>query len=295
MKYLPQSVSSVLNQEYSNFEFLVIDDCSTDGSWEYLNTLNDRRIRLYRNEKNSGLFYNLNFLIQQCRGSVIKIWAQDDVMYPNCLKEIITFHQQHPEIGFSYTERDFIDADGLRLEDRNTDDTPEIISPALHARIAFMAGSIAGNICNVSINKPVLDQVGLFNESMKISGDFEMWVRLAKDHPVGFIKKPLVQFRNHQEQLSKKESYLIYHLKEDLQTYQVLLSYLSPAQQAEGRKLLRNNKLLFHYILMLKALFKGHLSTAYRFYKMLSDFDNFFVLTWYFFRNKIFRLTGTHQ
>lgn len=288
IKYLQQSVESVLNQDFFNFEFLIVDDCSTDGSWEYLEGLQDKRITLFRNDSNRGLFYNLNFLIKQANGAIIKIWAQDDVMYSDCLTGVLNFHNQHPEVSFSYTERDFINADGLLLAKREEDNTPEIVSPTLHATIAFTAGSIAGNICNVSINKSILDKVGLFNESMKISGDFEMWVRLAKDHPVGFIKKPLVQFRNHKEQLSGQEKYFIYHLKEDLQVYRLLLKSVSADQQIIGRKLLLNNKFLFYYTLMIKFFLKGQFKTTYHFFKLLSGFDNFLVITGCYFKNKIF-------
>ena len=140
----------------------------------------------------------------------------------------------------------------------------------------------------MAINKQILDEVGPFNETMKISGDFEMWVRLAKDHPVGFINKPLLQFRNHKEQLSAEEKYLIFHLKEDIEAYRILFGYITPEQQEEGRNLLRNNKLLFYYLLMLKALFKGQLATSYQYLKLLSSFDNFFIISWYFLKNKIF-------
>ncbi len=92
-----------------------------------------------------------------------------------------------------------------------------------------------------------LDKAGLFNETMKISGDFEMWVRLAKDHSVGFINLPLIKLRNHKEQLSGKEEYYIYHLIEDIQAYEYLKSYTTEQQQAEGKKLLRNYKLMFYY------------------------------------------------
>ena len=143
LKYLPQSVASVLNQAFGDFEFLIVDDCSTDGSWEYLNGLQDKRVTLYRNEINRGLFFNLNFLIKKSQGSIIKIWAQDDVMYTDCLKEIISFHQQHPEIGFSYTERDFIDADSVMLQGRGTDNTPEIISPMATAFVYLNPSSVA--------------------------------------------------------------------------------------------------------------------------------------------------------
>lgn len=287
IKYLEQSVRSVLNQEYENFEFLIIDDCSTDGSWAYLQSVTDKRIKLYQNKKNTGLFFNLNYLIKQSQGNLIKLWSQDDVMYPDCIKETVAFHQQHAEIGFSYSDRDYIDADNVILDVRKQDDTPEIVSPELHSKIAFITGSIAGNIANVAINKSILDEVGFFNESMKISGDFEMWVRLAKNYPVGFIKKPLVQLRNHKEQLSGQEKYFIYHLKEDIQAYKILFGYITPGEEAEGKIMLRNTKLVFYYTLMLKAFFKGRFTTAYHFCKLLSSFDNILLLTWSYCKNKL--------
>ena len=286
IKYLPQSVESILGQDFTDFEFLILDDCSTDGSWEWLQSLNDERVSLVRNEQNRGLFYNLNFLIKKSKAGIIKLWSQDDVMYPNCMGVIVAFHQQYPQIGFSYTGRDYIDASGNNLNIQQQDDTPEIVSSVLHARIAFFTGSIAGNIANVALNKSVLDKIGLFNEQMKISADFEMWVRLAKDYPVGFIKKPLVQLRNHKEQLSGQEKYFIYHLKEDIQVYNILLSYVNDIQKREGWKLLRNNKLLFYYTLMLKEFIKGRFKTGGAFLTSLHQFDNVIVLTFYYIKNK---------
>lgn len=286
IKYLPQSVESILAQDFTDFEFLILDDCSTDGSWEWLPLLKDDRVSLFRNEQNRGLFYNLNFLIKKSKASIIKLWSQDDVMYPDCIGTIVAFHHQHPQIGFSYTGRDYIDASGNNLNIQQQDDTPEIVSPILHARIAFFTGSIAGNIANVALNKSALDNTGLFNEQMKISADFEMWVRLAKNYPVGFIKKALVQLRNHKEQLSGQEKYFIYHLKEDIQVYHLLLSYVNDIQKREGWKLLRNNKLLFYYTLMLKEFIKGRFKKGWVFLTSLHKFDNVILLTFYYVKNK---------
>ena len=286
MKYLPQSVESVLKQHWVDFEFLIMDDCSTDGSWEWLELLTDKRIQLYRNEQNKGLFYNLNFLIKKSSSPLIKLWSQDDVLYPNCLEQVVAFHRLHPQIGFSYTGRDYIDAAGNDLNIHQQDDTPEIISPVLHARIAFFTGSIAGNIANTCLSKNALDLVGLFNEQMKISGDFDMWVRLAKDHPVGFIRQSLVQLRNHREQLSGQEKYYIYHLKEDIRVYRNLLGYVNEKQRKEGWQLLRNNKLLFYYTLMLKAFLKGDIKTGWAFFTSLNRFDSIFIISGYFIKNK---------
>ena len=288
MKYLPQSVDSVLSQHWVDFEFLILDDCSTDGSWEWLQLLKDTRIKLFRNEQNKGLFYNLNFLINISGSSLIKLWSQDDVLYPHCLEQVIAFHRLHPEIGFSYTGRDYIDAGGNEISIQQQDDTPEIISPVLHARIAFFTGSIAGNIANTTLCKSALTRVGLFNEQMKISGDFDMWVRLAKDHHVGFIRQALVQLRNHREQLSGQEKYYINHVLEDILVYRNLLSYVNEKQQKEGWQLLRNYKLLFYYTLMIKAFLKGNIKTGWAFLTSLNRFDSIVLLTGYFIKNRIF-------
>ena len=287
--YLEQSVCSVFRQSFENFELLIIDDCSTDGSWEYLQSLQDGRIKVFRNTKNMGLFYNLNFLIKNSQSSLIKLWSQDDIMYPNCIKEVIAFHQLYPQIGFSYTGSDYIDANGNNLLLNKTDETPTIISRDLHYRIACITGSIAGNISNVTITKIALDKVGLFNEQMKISGDFEMWVRISEEYYIGFLKKPLIQLRNHKAQLSNKEDLFIYHLKEDVQVFNYMFSYLTVEQKKQGMVILRNQKLLFYYTLMLKAAFKGHTRLAADFLKYLSKFDNIFILTWFFIKRRVFK------
>ena len=287
LKYLDLSIKSVLNQEFINFEFLILDDCSSDGSWDYLQNLNDSRIKLYRNDNNKGLFHNLNFMIAKSNSPIIKLWSQDDVMYSNCITEVINFHNKHTEIGFSYSDRHYINAKNDLLNIREKDTTPEIISTNLHTKIAFMTGSIAGNIANVAIVKSVLDKVGSFNENMKISGDFEMWVRLAKNHTVGFLKKPLVQLRNHKEQLSGQEKYYLYHLKEDIEAYKILFAYISEAQKKEGKKILKERKILFYYTLMLKAFFKGEFKIGYNFLQLIKYFDNIYLITWYFIKYKI--------
>lgn len=284
--YLISSVESVLNQSFKNFELLILDDCSTDNSWGYLNGINDTRITLYKNEVNKGLFYNLNFLIKKSNSNLIKLWAQDDIMYPHCLESFVSYHRNHPGIGFSYSMRDIIDEKGIVKKLNEEDSTSELISSDMHARIAFFTGSIAGNIANVCINREALNNVGLFNENMKISADFDMWVRLAKEYDTGFIRNKLIQLRDHAGQLSRNETFYINHVKEDLIVYRNLLGYVSPQLKKEGKLLLRNHKFVFYYTLMVKALIKGKFKTAYQFYKELCSMDNFFKVTISFIKAK---------
>lgn len=289
MDYLALSVESVLEQDFQNFELLIVDDRSTDNSYAYLQNLQDARIRLFRNESNKGLFYNLNFLIGQSSSPLIKLWAQDDIMYPNCLAGFISFHQQHPGLGFSYSARTLINETGAITETNKRDDTPEIITTELHARIAYNTGSIAGNIANVCISKAALDKVGLFKETMKISADFDMWVRLAEHYDTGFIRKELIMLRDHSGQLSRNEKYYINHVKEDLEVYRYLDSYLSGSQRKEGHAFMRQRKLLFYYTLMIKTLLKGRLQNFTDYFTALSSFENMGVLSWCFFKRKILK------
>jgi glycosyltransferase involved in cell wall biosynthesis len=290
MRYLRESVESVLNQDHSRWELLIVDDCSTDGSWEYLNSITDSRVRIFRNPANRGLFPNLNFLITQASAPLIKIWAQDDIMYSHCIREFIDFHKRHPEIGFSYSERHYINNSGELTISPKIDTTPEIVSQALHTEIAFITGSIAGNIANVALATAALEKIGPFNEGMKISGDFEMWVRIARFYPIGFIKMPLIQLRNHSEQLSEQSQYYFYHLKEDLETYKILFSYIDPKERSRGIKILRKTKFVFYFTLMLKFLYRGKFSVAGEFFNTLRRFDNIFLIALQFIRVKIFRL-----
>jgi glycosyltransferase involved in cell wall biosynthesis len=287
MAYLEKSVRSVLSQHMKLFEFLIVDDCSTDDSYIYLSGLQDERVKLFKNETNKGLFFNLNFLISQCSSPLIKLWSQDDVMYPDCLTAFVDFHRLHPTIGFSYSNRDYINEKGEITISNIVDETPAIIDTEMHSRIAFYTGSIAGNIANVAISKAALNKVGLFNEEMKISGDFEMWVRIARYYTIGFINKPLVQLRNHSRQLSSQEQYYVFHVIEDLQSYRYLLSYCSPQMKVDGLKIMHNHKLNFYYTLMLKALLKGRFRLACKFATTIGEFTNIMTVSIYYLKNKL--------
>ena len=286
-KFLEESVQSVLEQDLNDFEFLVLDDCSTDNSYYFLQSINDTRFHLFRNDTNKGLFYNLNFLAERSTSPLLKLWSQDDVMNKNCLSQFVQMHTRYPRIGFSYCSRHIIDESGEITSYPDQDSTSQIISRDRHSRIAFYTGSIAGNIANVCINKMALLSVGLFKERMKISADFDMWVRLAEKYETGFISERLVKLRDHAGQLSRNSQYYIYHLKEDIEVYEYLLGYSDKNLKQEGRHLLRKYKCVFYYTLMLKEFLKGRFGAGFNFLNTLSSFDNIFILSYYFLAAKI--------
>ncbi|MBX2887532.1 MAG: glycosyltransferase [Ferruginibacter sp.] len=288
--YLQASVKSVLTQLGADFELLVIDDCSTDGSREWLESIYDNRLKLFKNDVNRGLFYNLNFLINHSSAPLIKLWAQDDIMNPGCLEAFVSFYQNHQDVGFIYCNREVIDEYGEITSGIKTDVTPKIISTAYHNHVAWFTGSIAGNIANVCLVRDAINAVGLFNEKMKISGDFDIQARLAQKFDTGFINQPLIKLRNHSGQLSRNSTYYFLHVKEDLAVFKFILNSIPLQQQQAGKKDLRRYKLMFYYTLMLKALGGAQFGLFGKYLKQLSSFDNIFLLTVEYIKQKVFKV-----
>ena len=100
-KYIVEAVDSILNQTYSDFEFIIIDDCSTDASYEILQSYaaKDNRIRLFKNDVNKKLPKTLNFGISQAKGKYIARMDADDISLPERFAKQIKFMESHPEIG----------------------------------------------------------------------------------------------------------------------------------------------------------------------------------------------------
>lgn len=98
-KYLKESIESILNQTFSDFEFIIIDDCSTDRSLKIIEEYNDSRIKLIRNEKNIGTTRSLNFGIGVAVGKYIARMDCDDVSMPERFEKQVLFLQKNRDIG----------------------------------------------------------------------------------------------------------------------------------------------------------------------------------------------------
>jgi len=285
MKYLEKSVFSVLNQNFSDYEFLICDDCSADESFRFLSNLKDKRIKLFKNDINKGLFPTLNFLIKQTSSNIIQLWAQDDIMLPECLSETVIFFKRFPDISFMFSRLQNIDKND-KIINRPPIYPDKVISTFEHAVRSVSYGSMPGNIANVVLNKKYVEKVGFFNEAMKYSGDFDMWCRLSKLAPVGECGKILTHVRTHKNQLSRNPEVSYFKLKENFFVYNCLLDVFSEKQKNHARKILkwRHYPLFFNQFISL--FFSGKFTLSRKYFSLLIKYDRFFLL---FFRWTVIR------
>ena len=100
-KFLQQSINSVLNQSYKNYELIIIDGKSTDGTLDILKK-NDSKIDYWISEKDKGIYHAMNKGIKLSRGSLISILNSDDVFYKNALKIAINYFNRYKNIDFLF-------------------------------------------------------------------------------------------------------------------------------------------------------------------------------------------------
>jgi len=116
-KFLDETATSVFNQTYNNWEWILIDDCSTDNSWDILNELSERdsRVKIYKNTKNLKSGKTRNLAIKKAEGNYIAFLDSDDLWHKDKLAIQISFMQEN-NYFFSHTSYGYIDEEGDKIK-----------------------------------------------------------------------------------------------------------------------------------------------------------------------------------
>ncbi len=201
-RYLPAALDSILAQTCRDFELIAVDDGSTDGSLEILQSYASRnpgvmRVLTHPDHRNLGVSATLNLATSEARGEYWCSHASDDVSYPNRLERQVGFLDAHPEIGWIYGVADFIDHAGVSLGYRSGADLSR--APDL-AEELILENQIAGQA--VMVRMKCMQEVGPFEPGMVYS-DWEFWVRLAARFPAAFLPGAVAGYRYHGANTSK--------------------------------------------------------------------------------------------
>jgi glycosyltransferase involved in cell wall biosynthesis len=246
-QHLRESIESILNQTFTNFEFIIVNDDSTDNSPEIIKSYDDARTRIINNEKNIGLTKSLNKAIKQTRGEYIARQDADDISLPNRLELQHKFLEKHPDVALLGTGIYVINENGDEIEKR-------IMHP--HPKTSLLKGNrfIHGS---VMFRKSVIDELGAYNETLKYSQDYELWLRLSKKYNVRNLTAPLYKLRMHRGSILSKKV-------EEQQMYAVLAQKLAMNEIKEETLLdLQDDLLIFYQTLNRSDKIMFHKAVAY--------------------------------
>jgi glycosyltransferase involved in cell wall biosynthesis len=194
--YLAQAIGSVLGQSFANFELRIIDDASTDGSWEYLQQISDPRVSVERNAHNLGPEGNWNKALAAARGKYIKLFHQDDLLLPDCLARQVEALENHPQAVLAFCRRDIIGAQGKKLLSRGAGWPEGAVSQAQVVRRCARQGSnVVGEPSAVLLRADVVAAVGGFDASIAYLVDLDYWVRMMAHGPGWYSDAALAAFR----------------------------------------------------------------------------------------------------
>ena len=214
MRFLWQRIASIYAQNLTDWELLVGDSASTDGTWEFLSEYakTDSRIKLYQLPR--GLYQAWNSLIEKSTGKYIYIATSDDTMRPDCLSKMVAALEENPECSLCDSMIRLIDTEGRDITEQSPLYLPhhwhvDFPRGEKHLRqcphdyfLHFCGKTVYTSITQVLIKRDLFEKTGLFDPSFGRSSDFLWGVRAARHANVIFIPERLASWRIHEDQIT---------------------------------------------------------------------------------------------
>ncbi len=249
-KYIEETISSVLNQSYTNYEIIVVDDSSTDKTLEIIGKISkkDSRVKLFKIEHSGRPAVPRNFGISKAQGELIAFLDSDDLWAKEKLSAQIGFLEINPDLIFVYSM-------SVTFGKVNLFSPHYEVLPLLHKTARNYADLISkGNsitCSSVLIKKKYLEEVNGFDEDAELKAveDYDLWLRLSKLGSFGFIPRIHTYYRVHSTQSSS-----------DWEMKQKRLEYLASKRKIplKGYRFFRNKGILvcllrnlYHYFTFL--------------------------------------------
>jgi len=191
--YVQKAIESVLHQTFGDWELIVVDDCSTDGSGDIVAGISDSRIQLVRLEKNGGVGAARNKGVTLSSAPYLCFLDADDWWEPTFIEEMAGLIERHPEAGIYGTGYWIVKHGKKRLAPIGIEDgfnEGEINYCQVYAKTLCMPLTSITSC----IPRKVFDTVGGFPTNIKLGEDFLLWIQIALKYPVVFLNKPLSNY-----------------------------------------------------------------------------------------------------
>ena len=194
--FLRLAIESILNQDFSDFDFLIIDDGSTDGSHEIAASYADPRIRLESNGRNLGLIATLNRGLDLAKGTYVARMDADDIAFPDRLSKQLAFMEAHPEIGLC----------GTWYEWESMGETSIMKPPEDDASIRFfLIFDAVFPHSSIMFRRNFLEENELrYDPEFRHAEDFELWTRCSRHMQLANLPEVLLRYHFHADNISNR-------------------------------------------------------------------------------------------
>ncbi len=205
-EYIADALRSALSQHYQDFEIVIVDDGSTDGTRDIVAGFDDPRIR-YLLKDNGGVSSARNLGIRESSGEYLAFLDSDDIWFPDNLAKKVSVLDAHPDAGLVCSDAYLFDGSTGTMLGRRWHDhgSPDRIDPRKAARAPFKQLLKKG--CFITpqatlVRRSVFARAGYFDESLRTHEDWDLFTRVAKLYPICLVDVPLLKIRKHDGNLT---------------------------------------------------------------------------------------------
>jgi len=197
--HLGLAIESVLNQDFNDYELIIIDDNSPDHTYEVVSKYQDGRIRYIKNYENLGPEGNWNKCLAEAKGKYFKLLPHDDILERDCLRHQIEVldNDINQSIALVFCARYIVDHHGRIIATRGCQGAKEGIIPShdLIKKSIRLGTNLIGEPGAVMFRKSLAEEIGSFDGSISYIIDLDYWFRLLLNGNAYYIAKPLASFR----------------------------------------------------------------------------------------------------
>lgn len=222
-KYLQEAIDSIIQQSFTDWELIIINDGSSDSSEDIIKSYTDTRIKYYQNEKNTGLISTLNKGIDLCQGEYIARMDADDISEKERFNIQITFLKENKEYAMCGSYAKVIDENNNQIGKILNLSTNNYLQINLLFSVPFIHPSIM-------IRSDVLKK-NYFNSEYKHAEDYELWCRIANSYKVANIPKFLLKYRWHTTNVSVTNAEIQENIKNRIIFQQLQNIKLQPSEK----------------------------------------------------------------
>jgi glycosyltransferase involved in cell wall biosynthesis len=190
VEMLSQTVDSILSQSFKDLELIIVDNLSTDGTSDYIKSLDDSRIRYLKNPNYGVIAVNRNYGVLQAKGKYIAFCDDDDLWMTDKLSKQIELLNKNPDVVLTYSHAESFLGDNIvsRKMNRRTVNQNHFFQ--------LLRGNFIPN-SSVLIKRDIFNALGGLNESINLREDYEMWLRVANNYLILGTDQVLIKYRLH--------------------------------------------------------------------------------------------------